>query len=572
MFLTLRIDLMHWRIVSMTGDDRIRRYLDERDIVDRLGGFLYEKGNRGETQGGLVYTIAGIDYRGVYMIVGDMCDLVLIDRAVSFEDINGSMLDKLTGLGTKTKLIGDLEDRLVTSKSFQLYIFEVDGFKKLLEIHGKELTDSLLRELTERVLFSSLANTELYRYDEDTFAVVKEGLLDQKFGDRLVGLFSDPFDILQAHIYVSLNIGYIHVSDNFVFDANASDYRTYSADNLIDSAYIALTSAKESGKNLCVPYTESLKTKGLEALQLEGKIREALKSNQFHLLYQPQFKLTQFDLEGNVVERKKGEGAPLDAAEMASLEESQSDGFIVGAEALIRWEHPEDGPIYPDKFIPAAEQNGLIVPIGEWVVREACRQQREWIDAGINVVRVGVNIGSAHFKKESFVSDIEDVLKEFDLDPNLLGLEITEGVVIDDVDDMVAKLLQLKELGVKVSIDDFGTGYSSLSYLKKFPIDTLKIDQSFVFNITTDKDDLSIIKAIIGLASDMDIKVIAEGVETAEAKKILSSMDCSDMQGYLFSRPVDALTFGLVLRNPSINAGAGVSDRLRKIDKYLKSV
>ena len=567
MFLTVKLDLSNWKVLSVTGNEELRRYFNEFSFLDDLGTFLHDKKTRGEFQGGFVYDIAGIDYRGVYVVNGNMCDIVLIDRSVSFEDINGTMSDSLTGLGNKSKLIGDLDDLLINSTSFQLYIFQVDGFKKLMEIHGVRVADRLISELVDRVINSYFSNTELYRFDDDTFAIVKDGLVDIKFGDRLLKLFSEPFILDESHVYVSLNVGYIHVSDSYRFDKDAEDYRSFSADNLIDSAYLAMTSSKESGKNVCLPYSDSLKTRGIEALKMEGKIRDALKMNQFHLLYQPQFKLTQFDINGDVIVRGDGEDY-----EISSDRGSKSDGFIVGAEALIRWIHPEDGPIYPDKFIPAAEQNGLIVPIGEWVVREACRQQREWIDAGVNVVRVGVNIGTAHFQKETFVSDIADVLKEFDLDPSLLGLEITEGVAVEDVNDMVMKLGQLKDLGIKVSIDDFGTGYSSLSYLKKFPIDTLKIDQSFVFNIATDKGDLSIIKAIIGLARDMNIKVIAEGVETTDAKDLLSKLDCSDMQGYLFSKPIDSGAFELILKNPNINPGAGSSDRLKKIDGYLKSL
>lgn len=569
MFLTIKMDLSNWKVLSVTGNEEIRRKFNEFRFIDDIGTFLHDKRNRGDVQGGFVYDIDGVDYRGVYVTSGNICDIVLVDRSVSFEDINGTMHDNLTGLGTKAKLIGDLDTLSLNSSNFQLYIFQVDGFKKLMEIHGIRAADRLIRDLVDRVINSYFSNTELYRFDDDTFAIVKEGLVDVKFGDRILKLFSEPFILENAHVYVSLNVGYIHVSDSYRFDKDAEDYRTFSADNLIDSAYLAMTSSKESGKNTCLPYSDSLKTRGIEALKMEGKIRDALKMNQFHLLYQPQFKLTQFDINGDVIVRGEAE-EPDDVYDRVAG--SKSDGFIVGAEALIRWVHPEDGPIYPDKFIPAAEQNGLIVPIGEWVVREACRQQREWIDAGVNVVRVGVNIGTAHFQKETFVSDIAEVLEEFQLDPSLIGLEITEGVAVEDVNDMVMKLGQLKELGIKVSIDDFGTGYSSLSYLKKFPIDTLKIDQSFVFNIATDKGDLSIIKAIIGLARDMNIKVIAEGVETTDAKDLLSKLDCSDMQGYLFSKPIDSSAFELILKNPNINPGAGTSERLKKINNYLKSL
>jgi EAL domain-containing protein (putative c-di-GMP-specific phosphodiesterase class I) len=239
---------------------------------------------------------------------------------------------------------------------------------------------------------------------------------------------------------------------------------------------------------------------------MENNLRYALERDEFMVYYQPQIDLY--------------------------------SGQIVGMEALIRWKHPELGFIPPSTFIPIAEEAGLIIPIGTWVLRTACTCLKEWIDQGLPKIRVAVNISSYQFNHENLTEIVSEVLKETGLQGEYLEMELTEGIVMKDAESTMKILNDLKKLGVEFSIDDFGTGYSSLSYLKRFPIDKIKIDKSFVHNITTDPKDASIAQAIISMSHGMDIKVLAEGVETLEQQEFMRSLHCDEMQGYYFSHPL----------------------------------
>jgi len=222
-------------------------------------------------------------------------------------------------------------------------------------------------------------------------------------------------------------------------------------------------------------------------------------------------------------------------------------GKITGAEALIRWTHPDRGPISPAQFIPVAEDSGLIVPIGNWVRREACKQARIWVDAGLPPVTIAVNVSAMEFRQETFLDDIFRILEETGVDPKLLELELTESVLMKRAESVASVLQELRTRGVRVAVDDFGTGYSSLSYLSKFPIDALKIDQSFVRQITTTPEDTTIVSAIIGMGRSMKLRVIAEGVETPQELAFLQDQQCHEAQGYLFSKPVPAQQFAVLL-------------------------
>ncbi|MFH5185854.1 putative bifunctional diguanylate cyclase/phosphodiesterase [Paenibacillus sp. TAB 01] len=222
-------------------------------------------------------------------------------------------------------------------------------------------------------------------------------------------------------------------------------------------------------------------------------------------------------------------------------------GEITGIEALLRWRHPELGIVSPADFIPLAEENGMIIPIGEWVLRRACTQNKAWLDAGLSPMRIAVNLSARQFQQSNLVDVIQQVLLDTGLPPYYLDLEITESVAMFNESYVIAKLQDLKNLGIKISIDDFGTGYSSLSYLKKFPIDALKIDKSFVSEVMNDKDDAEIIATIISMARNLKVAVIAEGVENEEQLQFLRSQKCTEAQGYLFSKPLDALELAPLL-------------------------
>ena len=268
--------------------------------------------------------------------------------------------------------------------------------------------------------------------------------------------------------------------------------------------------AKERGRNTCEFFTQEMDVKALERRTLQNMLRRGLEREEFWLCYQPQVDL--------------------------------ATGGIVGVEALLRWHRPELGAVSPATFVPLLEENGLIVPVGEWVLRTACRQARVWQENGAGRLRVAVNLSARQFGREDLVGTVARALEETGLDPRCLELEITESLLVQDIEASSRTLDELKRVagGVRISIDDFGTGYSSLSYLKSFPIDLLKIDRSFVRNLATDPDDAAITAAIIGLAHNLRLKVIAEGVETEEQLAFLKNKGCDEAQGYYFGRPLPA--------------------------------
>jgi EAL domain-containing protein (putative c-di-GMP-specific phosphodiesterase class I) len=274
--------------------------------------------------------------------------------------------------------------------------------------------------------------------------------------------------------------------------------------------------AKKLGRNNFQFYTPAMNDEAQERLRIESALRNALERNEFVLHYQPQVCL--------------------------------ASGKVVGMEALIRWKHPELGMVAPDRFISVAEETGLIVPIGAWVMRTACAQNKLWQDAGLGKLRVAVNLSARQFSAPNLLADIRATLDQTGLAPDRLEIELTESLFMSDVTLAVELLHSMKNLGVKLSIDDFGTGYSSLSYLSRFPIDVLKIDRSFVSAITRDASDAAIVASIIALAHNLTLAVIAEGVETAEQLAYLQRHGCDEMQGYYFSRPLPADAFEALLR------------------------
>ncbi len=266
--------------------------------------------------------------------------------------------------------------------------------------------------------------------------------------------------------------------------------------------------AKEQGRDNYQFYTPTFHARASRQMELEGSMYGALEREEFELNYQPMVDI--------------------------------NTGRIVGMESLLRWHHPEQGLVPPNEFIPVAENTGLITQIGEWVLHTACAQNKAWQDAGLPSIHVSVNLSSRQFQQIDLIEIIDRALRETGLDARFLELEITEGSAMQNVESTIYKLKGMDALGVKIAIDDFGVGYSSLSYLKRFPIHTLKIDRSFVSDITTDPDDRAIVTAIIALAKTMNLKVVAEGVETEEQLDFLRRLHCNEMQGYLFSKPVPA--------------------------------
>ncbi len=288
------------------------------------------------------------------------------------------------------------------------------------------------------------------------------------------------------------------------------------ADSLLRNADIAMYRAKEQGRNNCQFYTPSMNARIAERLALETDLWHALERQEFVVYYQPQVDLG-----------------------------SES---IVGVEALLRWQHPVRGLVLPGEFIPVAEDTGLILPLGEWVLRTACAQSKAWQQAGFPPLRVTLNLSSRQFQQRDLTETVAEVLRHTGLAPHYLQLEITESAAIENVDITIKMLRNLKEMGVQIAIDDFGTGHSALSYLKRLPVDTVKIDCSFIADITTDADDASIVTAIIAMAHSLNLKVIAEGVETESQLAFLKELRCDEFQGYLFARPAPAQALEKILR------------------------
>jgi EAL domain-containing protein (putative c-di-GMP-specific phosphodiesterase class I) len=289
------------------------------------------------------------------------------------------------------------------------------------------------------------------------------------------------------------------------------------AETLIKNADTAMYQAKENGRRSFQFFKPAMNVRAVERQFLEEGLRRALERGELVLHYQPKVNLM--------------------------------TGAIAGAEALLRWTHPTRGPIAPAQFIPVAEECGLILPIGVWVLREACTQARNWMKAGLPVTTMSVNVSAMEFRDKNFLDGLFAILAETNLDPRFLELELTESVLMRRAEITASILQTLRKRGVQVAVDDFGTGYSSLSYLRKFPVDALKIDQSFVRQISTAGDDTTIVKAVIGMARSLKLRVIAEGVETLEEVAFLRAYRCEEAQGYYFSRPVPAEQFAMLLRN-----------------------
>lgn len=413
--------------------------------------------------------------------------------------------DKLTGLANRTLLQDRINQAIVRAASQHqkvwLATINLDRFKFVNASMGQGAGDTLLQQLAQRLQETLRPTDTLSRIAADEFVLLLPDAIDE---DTVISIAQSVMKMVALPLKVKGQECFLTCSIGLTMYPEDGD----SAELLIKNAGIALQRAKELGRNNFQFYTQLLNQRAMERLNLEGDLRLALSRNELVLHYQPQL-----DLHTH---------------------------RMVGAEALLRWQHPVRGLVRPDQFIPIAEDTGLIVAIGAWALRSACLQNKAWQHAGFGPLRVGVNLSSNQFYQSDLVSSIEAILKECELRPDYLDIELTEGLVMHNVEQAVATMHELKALGVKLSIDDFGTGYSSLSYLRRFPIDVLKIDQSFVHNIATDSVQAAITCSIVQLARSLGLQVIAEGVETQEQLEFLKRQRCDEIQGYFFSRPLPA--------------------------------
>lgn len=425
--------------------------------------------------------------------------------------------DQLTGLANRRLFERSLKNSIRLAKknkeTFALLFLDLDRFKVINDTLGHYVGDSLLKEISTRLNSSLDSNCFISRQGGDEFAIIVKNIncdgMIEEICKKILCSLSRPILLNNHSTYITCSIGIA------IYPDHGKNFET-----LMKHADAAMYCSKDAGKNTYEFYDCSIDEANSKKLLIEQELRNAIINNEFELYYQPQI---------NMLTEK-----------------------ITGAEALIRWVHPVHGIISPADFIPIAEETGLIDNIGRWVLKTACNQAREWQDKGFMHFKIGINVSPHQFKQENFVLTVNKTLETSNLSPQYLDLEITETMAIENTTDAIGKLQSLKKLGVKISIDDFGTGYTSLSYLTKFPIDTLKIDKSFVDNINNDTTSKTIVSSIIAVSKNLSINVIAEGVENKEQWEFLKSQNCPQIQGYLFSKPLSVDKFEKLLEVNSL--------------------
>src|SRR5450755_4187132 len=429
-------------------------------------------------------------------------------RAMSVLMTHSAQHDVVTGLPNRVLLNDRITQAIVLARRNEnplaVMFLDLDHFKNINDSLGHAIGDNLLQSVSRRLLASVRKSDTVSRQGGDEFVILLSETTNPEdaatSAKKILLSLSGPHSIGGQDLFIDGSIG---IS---VYPGDGED-----AETLIKNADTAMYHAKERGRNNFQFFKAEMNLKAVERQSLEGSLRRALEREEFLLHYQPKVNL--------------------------------DTGEITGGEALIRWQHPDRGLVPPSQFVPIAEDCGLILQIGRWVLREACSQARAWQNAGLRPLPIAVNVSAVEFRDKGFAERVRTVLSETGLEARYLELELTEGVLMEDAETMVSVLQELKMMGVLLAVDDFGTGYSSLSYLRQFPIDVLKIDQSFVHQITADPDDSTIVSAIINMAKSLKHLVVAEGVETREQRSYLQAQHCGEGQGNLFSRPLAAARF-----------------------------
>jgi diguanylate cyclase (GGDEF)-like protein/PAS domain S-box-containing protein len=434
-------------------------------------------------------------------------------RAMTLQMVHSAQHDFLTGLPNRMLFNDRVSQAIILAprhaKKVGVLFLDLDGFKHINDSLGHPIGDKLLQSIASRLVDCVRGSDTVSRQGGDEFVVLLSEMEHPEdaaiAARRMLQTVAGCHSVDQHDLHVTTSIG---VS---VFPDDGQD-----AETLIKNADTAMYQAKENGRQSYQFFKPAMNVRAVERQSIEESLRLALERQEFALHYQPKVNLR--------------------------------TGEITGAEALIRWTHPTRGPVSPAQFIPVAEDSGLIVPIGNWVLREACKQARAWVDAGLPLATMAVNISAMEFRHDNFLETVFAILEETGLDPKSLEIELTESVLMKRAESAASVLQTLKARGVQVAVDDFGTGYSSLSYLRKFPVDALKIDQSFVRQITIAVDDTSIVTAIISMARSLKLRVVAEGVEKLEELEFLQANQCEEAQGYYFSRPVLPEQFAKLLK------------------------
>ncbi len=439
--------------------------------------------------------------------------------AMTLQMAHSAEHDFLTGLPNRM-LLNDRVGQAIALAQRHAYkvailFLDVDGFKHINDSLGHPIGDKLLKSIAERLIGCVRASDTVSRQGGDEFVVLLSEVEQEE--DTAILARRMLQQVMQTH---TINGQDLHITASIGVSVYPDD--GMNAETLIKNADTAMYQAKEKGRQSYQFFKPAMNVRAVERQSIEEGLRRALERRELVVHYQPKVEL--------------------------------SSRRITGAEALIRWNHPTRGLVPPGQFIPVAEESGLIRPIGAWVLREACRQTRAWADAGLPALTMAVNVSAMEFREDAFLDGVFATLEETGLDPRQLELELTESVLVKQAESAASILRAVREKGVQVAIDDFGTGYSSLSYLRKFPVDALKIDQSFVRQISNGGDDTIIVTAIIALARSLKLRVVAEGVETAEELAFLRERQCDEVQGYYFGRPVPPHQFASLLK-------AGIPER-----------
>ena len=420
--------------------------------------------------------------------------------------------DALTDLPNQALFKDRLKQAIAYSRrSDQMHavlLLNLDRFKTVNDSLGYTAGDRLLQSVAQRLTSCVRESDTVARFGGDEFAVLITQISRAQDAANAARAIKEVLD--QAFVFDEQEV---FISTSIGISVYPHDDRDTAG--LLKAAGVALDRAKVEGGNSYQFYTAGGTTRALKQLVLESNLRGALERSEFVVHYQPQVRIPDFHL--------------------------------VGMEALVRWKHPSLGLLYPSEFVAFAEDSGLIIQLGDWVMRAACLQNKAWQDAGLAPMRLSVNFSARQFQQPTFISSVAEILKETNLDPRWLELELTESSIMKEPEQAIEKLHELKLMGIRVAIDDFGTGYSSLNYLKRFPIDTLKIDKTFVSDVCKDPHDTAIVRAIITLGHALDLTVIAEGVETQEQLQYLSSLGCDQVQGFLFSKSLPASAFEQLL-------------------------
>ncbi len=449
-------------------------------------------------------------------IINDVTDRIRYEQQLEYQ----SNHDVLTGLANRNLLNDRITQAIAHARRDRqmvgILLLDLDRFKMINDGFGHAPADDLLKAVSVRLQTCVRDTDTVARVGGDEFVIVVTTVLGSDdvlvVADKIQRAFAQPFFIEGKEVFVTASTGVsLYPRDGDHGEA------------LLRNADMAMYRVKEHGRDNYRFYQPEMSNMALDRLDMEGSLRKAIDNSELVVFYQPKVSLL--------------------------------SGKIIGAEALVRWPHPRMGLVSPGEFIPLAEETGLIIPLGDFVLNSVCQQLRQWLDAGIDAPCVAVNLSARQFRQENLVATISQRMRDAGIDGSLIELELTESMVMHDADGAIGTLRELKSLGLSLALDDFGTGYSSLTYLKRFPIDTLKIDRSFVRDINNNNDDAAIATAVIAMAHSLNLNVVAEGVETREQLELLAGQQCDEIQGYYFSHPLPAKDFEAMLR-----AGRSLAD------------